>query len=176
MDTLFFWTLGVALVLLTLSAVLLLISEQKKQKAAEAAFQKANAKKNIQIGDLWLDEDNRKWLIAREGTNLPVHSYDSVQCAEMTVDDAHFIWNNGEICSSKDDTPWQPFGEDHIDHPKGGKEKIAHIYLNIFTTDRVYPIETLVLLSRPVTKTSRAYRTAAAQAAALMKLFNTLKK
>ena len=174
MDTLFFWTLGATIVLLAASGILLAISAHKKKQAATEAFAREGAQKTAASGDLWLDENNRKWLIAREGTNLPVHRYDSVRCAELSENGVRYIWNDNNIVSAEDEHAWPPSEEHAQEVGMNGKKQAISLCLNIFTDDVVYPVETLVLLSRPCARTSKAYRDAAAHAAALMHFFNTM--
>ena len=174
METLFYWTLGIALVLLAVGGVLLIVTERKKKSAAEVAFRSIGAEKTDQILDLWIDERTQHWLIAHENGST-VHAFDQVVCAELTEDGARYVWVDGETRSAEGNRSWPP--TDAPTSARGGffgTPKVGHIYLNIFTRERACPVETLVLLTRPCARTSRAYRTAAIQAGALMRLFNTM--
>lgn len=175
METLFYWTLGIAMVLLAAASILLLMTERKKQKSASDAFRRAGAETTEKINDLWIDRNSGKWLIARE-CETPVHALDQVVCAELTEDGVRYIWQDGEIRSAEGDQLWPV--EDAPTASSGGffgnTPKVSHIYLNIFTREATCPVETLVLLTRPCARTSRGYRTAALKAGTLMKLFNTI--
>lgn len=175
MDTLFYWTLGIALVLLAVAGVLLIVTEHKKKRTAESAFRDVGAEKTDQILDLWIDERTRHWLIAHEN-GATVHTFDQVVCAELTEDGTQYIWQDGEIRSSDGQHTWPSTQAPTA--AQGGffgtAPRVGHIYLNIFTREPKCPVETLVLLTRPSARSSRAYRTAAVRAGALMRLFNTL--
>ncbi len=173
METIFYWTLGIALALLAVGGVLLIVTERKKKASAEAAFRSVGAEKTDQIQDLWLDERTQHWLIAHEG-DTTVHAFDQVVCAELTEDGTRYVWTDGEIRSAEGDQSWPLAQESNGVGFFGAAPKVGHIYLNIFTRERECPVETLVLLTRPCTRTSRAYRMAAARAGALMRLFNTM--
>ena len=175
MEPIFYITLGSATLLLLLSGVLLLISERRKTRAAKAAMADAGAALTARIGDLWLDEDRKKWLIAHESSRIPVHTYDSVLSAELSADGVDYIWKDGAICNEKGEPGWPPKAPEASGTLlPGSKPRAKNIYLNIFINDPACPVETLVLLGRPCAYTSRAYRDAAVNAGALMKLFNTL--
>lgn len=172
MEKIFYWTLGISVVLLGISAVFLWISEKKKKKAALEAFRLAGATVTTRIDDLWMDEDKGLWLVAREGGPIPMHTYDDVLGATLSEDGVQYIWKKGEIRASQSDTVW-PLVPDEQGRFNGSKRPCT-IYLNIFVKSRECPVETVVLLTRPCKRTSSAYREAAAKTAALMRLFNTI--
>jgi hypothetical protein len=172
MEKLFYWTLGASVVLLGISAIFLLIAERRKKKLAQAAFDAAGASLTTRIGDLWLDEDKELWLVAREDGETPVHRFSDVLGASLSEDGVQYIWKNNGIFSAEGNDAWPPQPDER------GKYKVTKrpsaIYLNIFVKKPECPVETIVLLGRPCSRTSRMYMDAAAKTAALMRLFNTV--
>ncbi len=172
MEKLFYCTLAASVLLLGISAIFLLVAERRKKKLAESAFAAAGATLTTKIGDLWLDEDHELWLVAREDGDTPVHRFSDVLGASLSEDGVQYIWKKDGIFSAEGDDVWPPQPDER------GRYKVtkrpAAIYLNIFVKKRECPVETVVLLGRPCSRTSRLYLDAVAKTAALMRLFNTV--
>lgn len=172
MDQLFYWMLGISLVLFAICGVFLLIAERTKKKNAEEAFRQAGATLTTRIDDLWMDEDQSLFLVAREGGETPVHSYKDVLGASMSEDGVQYLWKKNRVCAAESGEFWPPEPDARGKYANGNR--VSTIYLNIFIKKRECPVETLVLLTRPCNRSSRTYREAAAKASALMRLFNTV--
>lgn len=172
MEKLFYCTLAASVLLLGISAIFLLVAERRKKKLAEAAFAEAGATLTTRIADLWLDEDKELWLVAREDGETPVHRFSDVLGASLSEDGVQYIWKHDGIFSAEGNDRWPP-EPDERGHYKVTKRPAA-IYLNIFVKKPDCPVETVVLLGRPCSRTSRLYMDAAAKTAALMRLFNTV--
>ena len=66
MNPLFWWVLGAIVLLGIAGGILALLARRSLLKRTEMAFSRENCSPTRKIGDLWLDEANRRWTIARD--------------------------------------------------------------------------------------------------------------
>ncbi|MDD6174897.1 MAG: hypothetical protein PUC59_03970 [Firmicutes bacterium] len=176
MNPLFWWILGAIVLLGLAGGILALFSRRSRLKRSEAAFARENCSPTRRVGDLWLDETNRRWTIARDCEKLMLHRYEDVTGAELVQDGEKYVIRKGILESYLGGVV---LGAASAAANLGGssrpKEKaVRSMVINITLADRACPVETMVLHNTIVRVNSGAYRKLHCRAAELLQIFSEM--
>ena len=175
MNPLFWWILGAIVLLSVIGGILALISRRSLLRRTEEAFFREGCSPTRKIGDLWLDETNRRWTIARDCENLLLHRYDEVTGAELVQDGEKYVIRKGVIETYLGGVVLGTviMGASHGDRPK--EKAIQSMVINITLSDRGCPVETMVLCNSLTRLNSRAYQNLKRRATELLQAFEAMK-
>ena len=176
MNPLFWWVLGAIVLLGAAGGILALLARHSLLKRTETAFSRENCSPTRKIGDLWLDETNRRWTIARDCDNLMLHRYEDVNGAELIQDGEKYIIHKGIVESYLGGVV---LGAATAAANLGGsprpKEKVVQsMVINITLADPACPVETMVLRNAVVRLNSAPYRKLRYRAAELLQAFSEM--
>ncbi len=176
MNPLFWWVLGAIVLLGIAGGILALLARRSLLKRTEMAFSRENCSPTRKIGDLWLDEANRRWTIARDCDNLILHRYEDVTDAELIQDGEKYMIHKGILESHLGGAV---LGAATAAASLGGssrpKEKVIQsMLINIMLADPACPVETMVLRNAAIRLNSAPYRKLRSQAAELLQAFSEM--
>lgn len=174
MNPLLWWLLGAIVLLGAIGGVLALLSHRSLLRRTEAAFAREGCSPTRKLGDLWLDETNRRWTIARDCDRLMLHRYEDVERAESVQDGETYILHKG-VLESQLGGLLTNAASSASDLGSRRKEKaIRSTVINITLNDRACPVETMILHNSVVRINSSAYRKLQSRAAELLQIFDEM--
>ncbi len=175
MNPLFWWVLGAIIVLCIAGGILALLSHRSLLRRTESAFSQDGCSPTRKIGDLWLDETNRRWTIARDCENLMLHHYSDVLDAELMQDGEKYVIHKGVVETYLGGVILGAAvaAATHGDRPK--EKAIQSMVINISLSDRSCPVETIVLRNSLIRLNSRTYQQLSHKATELLEMFDHMK-
>jgi len=174
MDSLILWVLIAIAVLAVAGGILALLAHRSLLRHTEEAFSREGCHPTRKLGDLWLDEPNRRWTIARDCENLMLHRFEDVTDAHLVQDGETLVIPKSAVESNLGGVV---LGAASLATSIGGRPKekaVQSIVINISLSDRSCPVETMVLHNSLIRFNSRSYRKLCGQASALLAEFDAM--